>query len=65
MANRESSKKIKGGKMMKNDVTLVKRSRIRYNTSKTGTHVMYFDCVSKHQRRLNLSLANLYKSKQN
>ena len=57
-------KKTKGGKIMKNDVTLVKRSRIRYNTSKTGTHVMYFDCVSGHQRRLNFSVANLYKPKQ-
>ena len=50
--------------MMKNDVTLVKHAHVRYTTSKTGTHVSYFDCVSKHQRRLNLSLANLQNSKQ-
>ena len=46
--------------MMKNDNVLVKRSNvIRYCTSKTGTHVVYFDCVSGHQRRLNLTIANL------
>ena len=50
--------------MMKNDITLRKHSNVRYITSKTGTHVMYFDCVSRHQRRLNLSLANLQNSKQ-
>ena len=50
--------------MMKNDVTLVKHAHVRYTTSKTGTHVMYFDCASRHQRRLNLTIANLQNAKQ-